>query len=89
MKLSELYSRNVEETLNPVVATGDLNAQTISTEINEYVFTVDIVNGLYRTLEAIKNGFPELKSGTVAVLDQISQNCLLNIGLLDQTMKGN
>ena len=56
MKLSELYSRNVEETLNPVVATGDLNAQTVSTEINEYVFTVDIVNGLYRTLEAIKNG---------------------------------
>lgn len=56
MKLSELYSRNVEETLNPVVATGDLKAQTVSTEINEYVFTVDIVNGLYRTLEAIKNG---------------------------------
>ena len=56
MKLSELYSRNVEETLNPVVATGDLNAQTVSTEINEYVFTVDIVNWLYRTLEAIKDG---------------------------------
>lgn len=40
-------------------------------------------------IEAIKQGFPDLKSGTVAVLDQISQQCLLNIGLLDQTMKGN
>lgn len=39
-------------------------------------------------IEAIKSLFPELKSGTIAVLDQISQNCLLNIGLLDQTMKG-
>ena len=56
MKLSEIYSRNVEEKLNAVVSTGDLDAQTVKTEIDEYVFTVDIVNGLYKTLSAMKNG---------------------------------
>ena len=55
-KLSEIYSRNVEVELNGVVSTGDTTAPTVQTEINEYVFTVDIVNGLYKTLEAIKNG---------------------------------
>ena len=55
-KLSEIYSRNVEVELNGVVSTGDMTAPTVQTEINEYVFTVDIVNGLYKTLEAIKNG---------------------------------
>ena len=55
-KLGELYSRNVEASLNAVVSTGDTTDQTVQTEINEYVFTDDIVNGLYRTLEAIKNG---------------------------------
>lgn len=39
-------------------------------------------------VEDIKRNFPDLKSGTVAVLDAISQHCLLAIGLLDQTMKG-
>ena len=39
-------------------------------------------------IESIKSRFPDMKSGTVSVLDKISQNCLLNIGLLDQTMKG-
>ena len=55
-KLSEIYSRDVNVELNGVVSTGDTTAETIQTEINEYVFTVDIVNGLYKTLEAIKNG---------------------------------
>ena len=44
-KLSEIYSRNVEVELNGVVSTGDMTAPT-----------VHIVNGLYKTLEAIKNG---------------------------------
>lgn len=56
MKLFELYTRNVEEALNAVVSTGDLGEKTIETEIKEYVFTVDILNGLYSTLNAIKNG---------------------------------
>ena len=50
---------------------------------------MDICLKTMHKIEAIKQSFPDLKSGTVAVLDQISQQCLLNIGLLDQTMKGN
>ncbi len=56
MKLEELYTRNVKEELNGVVSTGDMTPKTVKTEIDEYVFTADIVNGLYKTLEAIKNG---------------------------------
>ena len=56
MKLSEIYSRDIEAKLNAVVSTGDLDTQTVKTEIDEYVFTVDIVNGLYKTLSAMKNG---------------------------------
>lgn len=41
------------------------------------------------TIEAIKKAFPDkIKSGVAAVLDKISEHCLLSIGLLDQTMKG-
>lgn len=39
-------------------------------------------------VEDIKKKYSELKSGVVAVLDHVSQQCLLSIGLLDQTMKG-
>ena len=39
-------------------------------------------------VEDIKKKYPMLKSGVVAILDHISQHCLLSIGLLDQTMKG-
>jgi DNA-binding ferritin-like protein len=39
-------------------------------------------------VENIKKKYSELKSGVVAVLDHVSQQCLLSIGLLDQTMKG-
>ena len=39
-------------------------------------------------VEDIKGKHPSLKSGVIAVLDHISQQCFLFIGLLDQTMKG-
>lgn len=54
-------------------------------------FIGGLMNICLRTMnmiEGIKKNFPDLKSGTIAVLDQISQQCLLNIGLLDQTLKG-
>lgn len=50
--------------------------------------TMDACLQTMHKIEDIKNRFPELKSGTVAILDSISQQCLLRIGLLDQTMKG-
>lgn len=39
------------------------------------------------SIEIIKKNFPDIKSGVCAVLDKISEHCLLAIGLLDQTMK--
>ena len=45
-------------------------------------------NRTMHKVEDIKKKAPQLKSGVVACLDQISQQLLLSIGLLDQTMKG-
>ena len=39
------------------------------------------------SIENIKANY-EVKSGVAAVLDKISEHCLLSIGLLDQTLKG-
>ena len=58
---------------------------------NDKYFIGGTMNACFQTMhkiEDIKRNFPDLKSGTVAVLDAISQHCLLAIGLLDQTMKG-
>ena len=55
MKLSELYKRNVEEALNPAVSVSDYNPETVKIEIEEYVFTDDIVNGLYDILRNIRS----------------------------------
>jgi hypothetical protein len=58
---------------------------------NDKYFIGGTMNACLQTMhkiEDIKKNFPDLKSGTVAVLDAISQHCLLAIGLLDQTMKG-
>lgn len=52
------------------------------------VGTMDACLQTMHKIEDIKKNFPDLKSGTVAVLDAISQQCLLSIGLLDQTLKG-
>lgn len=50
--------------------------------------TMDACLQAMHKIEDIKRNFTNLKSGTIAVLDAISQQCLLSIGLLDQTMKG-
>lgn len=48
---------------------------------------MDICRVTMHSIESIKQNF-EVKSGVAAVLDKISEHCLLSIGLLDQTMKG-
>lgn len=58
-KLSSLYSRDMDASLNPVVSTGNLEEATVGTEIREYVFTKDVVDGLYRTLDTIRTGAVE------------------------------
>ncbi len=53
MPIKDLYKKNIARDLNPAVSAEDLTARTIETEIDEYVFTDDIINGLYSVLSAI------------------------------------
>ncbi len=58
MKLRDLYSKPIERTVNPAVSATKFDAETERTEIEEYVFTDEIINGLFRILDAIMNNRP-------------------------------
>ena len=92
-KIAEIYFMGERGITPPRMK--DICARAVNIEVmypqNDKYFIGGLMNICLQTMhriEDIKSRFPDLKSGTVAVLDQISQNCLLNIGLLDQTMKG-
>ena len=55
MKLQDLYSKDITRAVNPAVSVSDLDEKTVRIEIEEYVFTDEIINGLYTILNAIKN----------------------------------
>lgn len=54
MKLQDIYLKNIDRTVNPAVSASDFSAETVKTEIEEYVFTDEIINGLYKILSAIQ-----------------------------------
>lgn len=58
MKLRDLYFNKIERAVNPAVSATKFDPKTIDTEIDEYVFTDEIINGLFRILDAIKNNKP-------------------------------
>lgn len=58
MKLKDLYSKPIGRAVNPAVSATKFDAETERIEIQEYVFTDEIINGLYRILDAIKNNQP-------------------------------
>ena len=58
MKLRDLYFNKIERPVNPAVSATKFDSKTIDTEIDEYVFTDEIINGLFRILDAIKNNKP-------------------------------
>lgn len=58
MKLKDLYSKPIDRAVNPAVSATKFDAETERIEIQEYVFTDEIINGLYRILDAIKNNQP-------------------------------
>lgn len=58
MKLKDLYDKPIERPVNPAVSATKFDPKTIDTEIDEYVFTDEIINGLFRILDAIKNNKP-------------------------------
>lgn len=51
--IRELYKKDITRPLNPAVSAEDFAQTTIDTEIEEYVFTDEIINGLYNVLNAI------------------------------------
>lgn len=55
MKLEKLYKKDIGRSVNPAVSATKFDAKTIETEIQEYVFTDEIINGLVKILDAIKN----------------------------------
>lgn len=56
MKLKDIYAKPIMRTVNPAVSVTLLDdTKTINTEIDEYVFTDEIINGLYRILNSIRD----------------------------------
>lgn len=58
MKLRDLYSKPINRAVNPAVSATKFDPETEQVEIQEYVFTDEIINGLFRILDAIKNNRP-------------------------------
>lgn len=55
MLLKNIYAKPIERKVNPAVSVTLLNdPETTDSEIKEYVFTDEIINGLFRILNAIR-----------------------------------
>ena len=52
--LWQLYEKDINRPFNPAVNAQDFNEKTVDIEINEYVFTEEIINNLYKVLNAIR-----------------------------------
>lgn len=55
MKFKDLYEKGLDRKVNPAVSASDLSKGTIELEIDEYVFTDEIINNLYKILTNIRN----------------------------------
>lgn len=53
--LHELYAKPIDRSFNPAVNASDFNAETVKVEINEYVFTDEIINHLYDVLSNVRD----------------------------------
>lgn len=55
MKLASIYEKSIVRNINPAITAQDLSKESIDIEIGEYVFTDEIINNLYKTLNTLKN----------------------------------
>ena len=53
--LQELYAKPIDRPFNPAVNASDFNDKTVKVEINEYVFTDEIINSLYDVLSNVRD----------------------------------
>lgn len=58
MLLREIYIKDINRHLNPAVSATKIDDTTAGIEIEEYVFTDEIISGLYRILNAIRHNEP-------------------------------
>lgn len=54
MKLEQIYQNDINRAVNPAVTADDFNEATVHTEIEEYVFTEENLQGMYDILSAIR-----------------------------------
>lgn len=55
MRLQEIYEKDITRHINPAVVVGELNEEAINQEIEEYVFSNDILKNMYAFLNAFAN----------------------------------
>ena len=55
MKLQELFDRDIHRHINPAVTVSDSKAETIKAEIEEYVFTDDLIEQFFLMLDTVLN----------------------------------
>ena len=55
MKINDLFSKSVDRQINPAVVVSKQDSATINIEIEEYVFTQDLMENLYRFLNNFLN----------------------------------
>ncbi|HBC30920.1 MAG TPA: BREX system P-loop protein BrxC, partial [Clostridiales bacterium] len=63
MRLADIYKKLINRIINPAVVAQDRTQDTIDIEIDEYVFTDEIINSLYKVLLAIKDKDKVSKTG--------------------------
>lgn len=54
MLQKEIYNKPIEREVNPAVSASDMKPEVINVEIEEYVFTEEIVIGLYNVINGIR-----------------------------------
>lgn len=54
MKLQDIFLKDINRKVNPAVSATQLDTETVKVEIDEYVFTKDILQNLYAVLSNIR-----------------------------------
>lgn len=55
MKLQEIFRRSIDRVINPAVVVSNQKQDTVVAEINEYVFTDELIEKLYQLLDTVVN----------------------------------
>ena len=55
MKLENIYEKHINRHIDPAVVVGSMEEERTKQEIEEYVFTKDILQNIYKFLDAIVN----------------------------------